>query len=57
MGRARGNTRVLGAVSFLGISLIPVLGEASIAAVLAVPVYVVLPILWGRRLFVLSKTV
>ena len=48
---------LLGAVSLLGISLIPVFGEASIAAVLAVPVYIVLPILWGRRLFVLSKTV
>ena len=47
---------VLGALSLIGIALIPVLGEASIVAVLALPVYVVLPILWGRRLYTLSKS-
>lgn len=53
--RLGGLSIVLGALSLLGISLIPVLGEASIVAVLAVPVYVVLPILWGRRLYSLSR--
>jgi hypothetical protein len=48
---------VLGAISLLGIALIPVLGEASIVAAFAVPVYIVLPILWGRRLYSQSKTV
>lgn len=46
---------VLGTLSLLGVALIPVLGEASVVAVLAVPVYVVLPILWGRRLYFLSR--
>ena len=45
--RLDGLSVVLGAVSLLGISLILVLGEVSIVAVLALPVYVVLPILGG----------
>lgn len=53
--RLGGLSVVLGALSLLGISLIPVLGEASIVAVLAVPVYIVLPILWGMRLYRLSR--
>jgi len=53
--RLGGLTVILGAVSLLGISLIPVLGEASIVAVLALPVYVILPIILGRRLYTLSK--
>ena len=54
--RLGGLSVALGALSLIGIALIPVLGEASIVAVLALPVYVVLPIFWGRRLRTLSKT-
>ncbi len=48
-------TVVLGALAVLGIYLIPVFGEASIPAVLVLPVYVVLPILLGWKLRRLSK--
>lgn len=43
-------TVALGALAVLGIYLIPVFGEASIPAVLVLPVYVVLPILLGWKL-------
>ncbi|HZY48003.1 MAG TPA: hypothetical protein VFE96_09430 [Candidatus Bathyarchaeia archaeon] len=46
---------VLAALSLIGISLIPVLGETSVVAVLAVPVFIVLPILWGWKTYRLSK--
>lgn len=47
---------ILAAVATLGIALIPVLGEASVVpAVLALPVFVVLPILWGWKLYRLSR--
>ncbi len=48
-------TVVLGALAILGIYLIPVFGEASIPAVLVIPVYVVLPIVLGWKLRSLSK--
>ena len=46
---------ILAAIATLGIALIPILGEGSIVAVLAVPVYIVLPILWGWKLYRMSK--
>ncbi len=47
---------VLAAIALVGISLIPVLGETSIVAVLAVPVFIILPIVWGWKVYRLSKT-
>ena len=55
-GKTTGSvSAVLAAIAFVGIALIPVLGETSIVAVLAVPVFIVLPILWGWKLYRLSK--
>lgn len=54
--RISGISVILAAVSLIGIALIPVLGEASVVAVLVIPVFIVIPILWGWRLFRLSKT-
>jgi hypothetical protein len=48
-------TIVLGIISLIGISLIPLYGEVSIVAVLALPIYVILPILLGRKVYSLSK--
>lgn len=46
---------IFAAVATVGIALIPVLGEGSLVAVLAVPVFIVLPILWGWKLYRTSK--
>ena len=50
-----GLSAILAAVSLIGISLIPVLGEGSIVAVLVLPVFIILPILWGWKLYRMSK--
>lgn len=53
--RIGGLSAILAAVSLIGISLIPVVGEASIVAVLVLPVFIILPILWGWKLYRMSK--
>ena len=53
--RLGGLSAILAAVSLIGISLIPVVGEASIVAVLVLPVFIILPILWGWKLYRMSK--